>query len=186
MQAGSIERMIILEFKACTQRLRKGILVQPYIANIFQWQVTMMPQSGFFQDRILTCVILFKNFPVSVPKVIFQPGTMHPMIDPSTNQFDCSEMFSEWNVSVRVYTLINFIYDSFLEISIPSNLSVPDLESASLLKQGGNSFQKKALKSLHSPPDPAEKSELNIPKRWGNQKERIAHVLVANIKNSEF
>ena len=185
MQAGS-ERMIIQEFKACTQRLRKGVLVQPYIANIFQWQVTMMPHTGYFQDRILTCVVLFKNFPVAVPKVIFQPGTMHPLIDPTTNQFDCSEMFSEWNVSLRVYTLINFIFDSFLEISIPSNLSVPDLESASLIKQGGNAFQNKALKSLCQPPDPSEKSELNIPKRWGNQKERIAHVLVANIKNSEF
>ncbi|OHS96475.1 Ubiquitin-conjugating enzyme family protein [Tritrichomonas foetus] len=179
MQAGCSERLIIQEFRACTQRLRKGILVQPSITNINQWQVNFMPHEGFFKDQILTCMIVFENFPSAVPKVIFQPETLHPMIDPATNQFDCREMFSEWSVSMRVYNLINFVYDSFLDISIPVNQAVPDQEAAYLLKQGGPTFQSKATKILHAPPDPAERSELNVPKRWGNQKERVAHILVA-------
>lgn len=182
MQVGCSERLIIQEFKACTQHLRKGILVQPSVTNISQWQVNFMPTEGIFKDQILTCSIVFDNFPASVPKVIFQQGTFHPMIDPSTNQFDCSEMFSEWSVSNRVYTLINFVFDSFLKIIVPNNAAVPDKEAARLLKQpdGYNLFQKRALAQLNPPPDPAnEKSELNVPERWNSQKERVARILVA-------
>lgn len=181
MQAGCSERLIIQEFKACTQRLRKGILVQPSVTNIFQWQVNFMPTEGIFKDQILTCSIIFDNFPASVPKVIFQQGTIHPMIDPNTFQFDCSEMFSEWSVSNRVYTLINFVFDSFINIIIPSSSSVPDKDAANMFKQpdGYNIFQKRAISQLRPPPDPTEKSELNVPKRWNSHKERVAHILVA-------
>ena len=172
--------MIIKEFHACTRHLRKGIIVQPSITNIFHWQITLMPQKGPFQDRILTCIIIFDNFPVSVPKVVFQADTFHPMIDPYTNHFDCSEMFSEWNVSIRVYTLINFVFDSFVDILVPANSVVPNQEASKLLKQGGDAFRRKALKMLHEPLDPTEKNELNVPKQWSTQKERIANILVVN------
>lgn len=181
MQAKCSERLIIQEFNACTQRLRKGILVQPSVTNIFQWQINLMPSDGIYKDQILTCLILFDNFPAAVPKIIFQPGTIHPLIDPETHQFDSSEMFFEWNISNRVYTLINFVFDSFVNISIPTNGTVPDQNAANILKkQGGyQMFQKVAISQLQPAPDPTERSELNVPKRWGNQKERIAHILVA-------
>lgn len=181
MQVGCSERLIIQEFKACTQHLRKGILIQPSVTNITQWQINFMPTDGIYKDQILTCSIVFENFPASVPKVIFQQGTLHPMINPSTHQFDCSEMFPEWSVSNRVYTLINFVFESFLNIASPSSTSVPDKEAARLLKQpdGYNLFQKRALEQLQPPPDPTEQSELNVPNRWNQQKEKVAHILVA-------
>ena len=179
MQASCSERLIIQEFQTCTQRLRPGILVQPSITNVNQWQVNFMPNNGVFKDCILTCSVVFENFPASVPKVIFQPGTLHPLVDPQSNQFDSSEMFSEWNVSYRVHNLLNFVYESFNQISIPNFKELPNQEAVNLLKHDSVAFQNKALKQLKPPPDPTERNELNVPKRWGNQKERVAHILVA-------
>jgi ubiquitin-protein ligase len=176
MQAGCGERLIIQEFKACTQRLRKGILVQPSISNIFQWQVTLMPHAGPFTHHILTCWILFENFPASIPKIQFQEGIIHPLIAPSTSRFNPSEMFSDWNFSNRVYTLLNFVYDSFVDISIPAG-ALPDQEAAALIRQSPEAFQIRALRALPQPPDPADRNDFNVPKRWGKQKERVAHIL---------
>lgn len=180
MQSGFSEQMISKEFQACTRHLRKGIIVQPSVTSVFRWQVTLMPRKGFFQDRILTCLLLFDNFPASVPKVVFQSETFHPMIDPYTNQFDCSKAFSEWNVSIRVYTLINYVFDSFVDVTVPENHSVPNQEAAKLLRQGGDAFRRKALKLLHEPLDPTEKNELNVPRHWSAQKERISNILIVN------
>ena len=177
MQAGSSERLILQDFKACTQHLRKGILVQPSVSNIFHWQVTLLPYSGFFKDQILTCVVLFESFPAEVPKVVFQPGILHPLIYPNNHVFDTSEMFKDWNVTNRVYTLINYIYDSFLDISVPGNKEVPNPEAANLLRKGNDVFMRKALEMLPNPPAPNEKSEQNMPLRWNLQKERVAHIL---------
>jgi ubiquitin-protein ligase len=177
MQAGCGERLIIQEFKACTQRLRKGILVQPSVSNIFQWQVTLMPHSGVFTHQILTCWILFENFPASIPRIRFQEGIIHPLIDPNTNRFNPSEMFSDWNFSNRVYTLLNFVYDSFIDISVPAVGGMPDPDAAALIRQSTEAFQQRALRSMPVPPDPAERNEFNVPKRWGKQKERVAHIL---------
>lgn len=180
MQAGCSERIILHDFKACTEHVRKGVLVQPVIADISQWQVTFMPKTGLFKDLILTCFIQFDNYPAAVPKVIFQQGIIHPLVDPITNRFDASEMFTEWNVSIRAYTLINYVFDSFLDITIPSNPStVPNPEAVQLLKKGNDVFMKAFLKNMPLPPDPSERNEINTPKRWGNQKERVAHILVA-------
>jgi ubiquitin-protein ligase len=123
--------------------------------------------------------MVFDNFPAAVPKVIFQEGIIHPLIDPETNRFYAGDAFGEWNVSVRVWSLINYVYDCFVEISVVPNRSYPDNEAASLIRQGGDvAFQQKALTSLRSPPDPGDLTELNVPKRWGTQKERVAHILV--------
>ena len=181
MQAGCSERLILQDFKACTQHLRKGILVQPSVTNIFQWEVILMPSSGFFKDQILTCLVIFDNFPAQVPRVVFQSGILHPLIYPQNHVFDTSEMFKEWNVTNRVYTLLNYIYDSFLDISVPGGKEVPNQEAAALLRKGNEYFMRKAMESLPEPPHPTERSELNIPPRWNQQKERVARIL-ATIK----
>jgi ubiquitin-protein ligase len=154
--------------------------VQPSVTNIFQWQVTMFPHAGPFRDRILTFAIVFDNFPAALPKIIFQEGILHPLIDPSTNRFYAGNRFPEWNVGIRVFSLINHVYDCFMEINVAENKSYPDNEIANLVRQGGDaSFQMRALAALPDPPDPGEISEVNVPKRWGTQKERISHILVA-------
>ncbi|EAY22672.1 Ubiquitin-conjugating enzyme family protein [Trichomonas vaginalis G3] len=182
MQSGASERLLLQDFRACLQQVRKGVLVQPSVANTFQWQVTMMPNNGIYKDQILTYLIIFDNFPASVPKIVFQPGIVHPLIYPQTRVFDTSEMFKEWNVSVRVYTLINYIYDSFIEILIPGNREVPNPEAASKMRRGGDAYAKKLIEQLPPPPSPTELSELNVPKNWNKQKERIAHILSSSHK----
>jgi ubiquitin-protein ligase len=178
MQAGCSERLIVQEFKACTQKLRKGILVQPSVSTILQWQVTLMPTAGPFTDQILTAWVTFENFPASVPRITFQPGVIHPLIDPSSARFRTSEMFPEWNVAIRVHSLLNAVFDSFVDPSPGRPKAAADPDAAALLRQGADVFAQRALRSLPAPPDPAERNEMNVPRRWGNQKERVAHILV--------
>jgi ubiquitin-protein ligase len=178
MQAGCSERLIVQEFKVCTQKLRKGILVQPSVATILQWQLTLMPSNGVFKDQILTAWVSFENFPASVPKVRFQDGVIHPLVDPSSKRFRTNELFPEWNVTIRVYTLLNAVFDAFVDVSARVKVAA-DQEAVNLIKQGSDVFAQRALRNLQAPPDPAERNEMNAPKRWGNQKERIAHILVA-------
>jgi ubiquitin-protein ligase len=177
MQAGCCERLIVQEFKACTQHLQRGILAQPSVTNIFQWQVTLMPPSGVFKDRVLTFWLHFDNFPAAVPRIHFQEGIIHPLIDPAKNVFRTSDKFPEWSVAVRVYALINYVFDSFVEI--PAVRSPPDQEAAQLARQGVDAFAQRAIKALPPPPEPAEQSEFNRPRRWSPQHERLAHILVA-------
>lgn len=174
MQAGCSERLVIKEFRACTDKVRKGVLVQPSLTDIFEWQVTFMPVEGPFADRIIAFFIVFENFPAAVPRVIFQKGFLHPLVNPSTSVFDCSEQFSEWNVQTRVYTLINFVCANLIDIPVPSKPQDP--EATALVRAG--TYRDRALRFLPDPPDPVA-SELNQPKRWGPQKERIAKILVA-------
>lgn len=180
MQAGLSERLIIQDFKACAKHLRKGILVNPSVSNVFQWQVTLMPNTGYFKDQLLTFAISFDNFPAEVPKIYFQPRVLHPMINPNTHIFDTSEMFKEWNVSNRAYTLINYIYDSFADISIPNHQNIPNPEAAALLRKNPELYAKKALEMLPPPPPPNESSEQNMPTRWNGQKERVARILASS------
>ena len=174
MQAGCSERLVIKEFRACTEKVKKGVLVQPSLTDIFEWQVTFMPVEGPFSDRIVVFFIRFENFPAAVPKVLFQKGFIHPLINPANSEFDCSEGFSEWNVQTRVYTLINFVCSQLIDIPVPAKPQ--DSEAAGLVKSG--MYRDRALRCLPDPPDPVG-SELNQPKRWGPQKERIAKILVA-------
>ena len=183
MQVSGNAWLIAQEFKACIGHLREGILAQPSVSSISQWIITLMPQSGIFQDQILTCRISFENFPASVPRIVFQQGTLHPMICPD-GHFDCSEMFTDWSIDNHVYTLLNFVFDSFVNITIPNRVSVPNTEAALLLRKSKDAFRKKALKMLPDPPSPLELSEQNAPKMWTPQKERVAKILARQTAKS--
>ena len=174
MQAGCSERLLTKEFRACTEKLRKGVLVQPALTDIFQWQVTYMPDEGPFADRILTFFLLFENFPASVPRVMFQKGFIHPWVNPLNGEFDCSEKFSEWNVQTRMYSLIDFVCSKLVDIPVTGKIQ--DAEAVALVKQG--TYKDRAIRTLPEPLDPVG-SQLNKPKKWGPQKERIAKILVA-------
>jgi len=109
MQAGCSERLVVREFHACTRKANSGVLVQPSLADIFEWQVAFMPAVGFFASRILTFRIRFDNFPAAVPLVVFPRGVVHPQIDPASGRFDCAARFGEWNVRTRVHALIDYV-----------------------------------------------------------------------------
>ena len=55
---------------------------------------------------------------------------------------------------------------------------MPNQEASKLLNQGDDAFMRKALKMLYEPLDTTEKNELNVPKQWNAQKERIANIIV--------
>ena len=93
-------------------------------------------------------------------------------------------MFTDWSIDNHVYTLLNFVFDSFVNITIPNRVSVPNTEAALLLRKSKDAFRKKALKMLPDPPSPLELSEQNAPKMWTPQKERVAKILARQTAKS--
>lgn len=176
MQAGCSERLVVRQFHAAIQKLPKEILIQPCLTDILQWQVTFMPNSGPFSDRILTFFIIFENFPATVPKVIFQKGVLHPLINPASDTMDSSDRFTEWTSQSSVASLIEWVCEQFVNIPTQHKREWPNSEAASYVKQG--TYTRHALLKLPEPPEPSG-MEFNRPKKWAAQHERIAKILVA-------
>ncbi|OHT08872.1 Ubiquitin-conjugating enzyme family protein [Tritrichomonas foetus] len=167
-----IEKVIQLELSSCHSNCNKGIMIQPSLRNITQWQIYFFPASGVFKSCILTCFIYFDNFPNDVPQVVFQSGVVHPYVDHSTFRYDTSPFFTEWNLQTRVYSLLNSIYDSLVDIPLPTKICA-NQEAARFLKQGVSTYEKKALEELPRSEDPNNQNEINTPKRWNATKEKL-------------
>ena len=117
---GGIEgqRLIVQRYRECIGHLNNGIIIEPSISDPFQWKVVMIPNTGFLKDRIINGYIRFENFPSAIPKVIFPPDVIHPLIGPD-QIFDCSGKFYEWKADTPVYGLLNFVYESLSKTTLP-------------------------------------------------------------------
>lgn len=176
-----LEKFLQLELSSCHRNCNKGIIIQPSLRNFSQWQVYIFPSEGVFKSCILTFFIYFNNFPSNVPEVIFQSGVFHPYVDHSTFRFDTSPFFTEWNVQTRVYLLLNSIYDSFIDIPKPQGNSA-NLEAVRYLQKSLNAYEKRALEELPKHEEPNNQNEINTPKRWNAQKEKLMNSLFSQKK----
>ena len=165
-----LPKLIQLELESCYTNCYKNILIQPSIRNLKQWQVYLFPTSGVFKSFTLTFYISFDNYPRSPPLVTFQSGLIHPYIDPSS-KFDVKLLFNGWNPQIRVYSVLNSIYDSFIEVPIPQG-NCPNMEAVKYLKQGTEAYSKKALDQLPKIKID-DNRELNEPKKWNPFKEKL-------------
>ena len=154
----------------------KEIVIQPCLTDILKWQVTFMPSSGPFVDRILTFFVTFEKFPGEIPKIVFQRGVLHPLINPTTDIMDSSDRFTEWSAQTSVASLIEWVCDQFVNIPTQHRKEWPNAEAAAYVRQG--TYSRHALLKLPAPPDPSG-MEFNKPEKWAPQHERIAKLLVA-------
>lgn len=164
------------ELELCFKNCYKSILIQPSLRTLNQWQVYLFPKSGVFKSTILTFFIYFKNFPAQAPQVDFQTGVFHPHIDFSTSKCDVASIIGEWNSQIKVYTLLNRIYDTFVDLTPLINgqqQQFYNMEAAKLLKNGLEIYSKKALELLPKNDELIENKELNTPKRWNQMKEKL-------------
>lgn len=175
-----IEKLLQLELASCHRNCNKGIIIQPSLRNSSQWQIYIFPSSGVFKSCILTFFIYFNNFPAEVPEIIFQSGVVHPNVDHSSFKYDTTPFFTEWSLQTRVYTLLNSIYESFIDIPKPKNAANP--EAVRYLEKNLNVYEKKALEELPKHEDPNNQNEINTPKRWNVQKERLMKSLFSHSK----
>ena len=171
-----IEKQLLLELESCHKNCNKGIIIQPSLKNLSQWQIYLFPASGTFKSCIITCFIYFENFPNSVPQIVFQSGVFHPLVDHSTFKYDTSRFCSEWSLQNRVYNLLNSVLDSFVDIQVPSK-SAANMEAVKYLNQGMEQYQKRALDELPAHQSPKGNSEIDTPKRWNAQKEKLVYAL---------
>ena len=104
MAISSPEVLIRLELVAAQKNCLKGIIIQPSLSSQLQWQVFLMPQSGVFKNNILTFLVNLDKCPRKVPRIIFQSGLFHPLIDPTSSIFDTSDFASEWNIKIHIYS----------------------------------------------------------------------------------
>ena len=176
MAISSPEILIQLELIAAQKNCLKGIIIQPSLSSQFQWQVFLMPQSGVFKRNILTFLVDFDKFPQKVPHVIFQSGLFHPLIDPTNSLFDTSDFAIEWNQKNHVYSLLNYIYESFVKIPILDRKNIPNAEAAKLLKEDLGKYTMKAISNLITP-NPSEQTQINEPKFWNSSKEKLSFLL---------
>lgn len=168
-----IPKYLMLELSSCHKNCNKGIIIQPSLRNYSQWQIYFFPSSGVFKSCILTCLIEFRNYPQEVPIVIFQSGLFHPYVDHSTFRYDTTPFFKEWNLQNRISSLLNAIYDSFIDIPLPQMPCV-NPEAAKLLRQDKNIYEKRALEELPAIEDPSQaQNAINKPKRWNDRNEEL-------------
>ena len=176
-----IEKFLQLELASCHRNCNKGIIIQPSLRNNNQWQIYIFPSSGVFKSCILTFFVYFNNFPTEVPEVLFQSGVVHPYVDHSSFRYDTSPFFTEWNLQTRVYSLLNSIYESFIDIPKPKD-GAANPEAVRYLEKGLNVYEKRALEELPKHDDPNNQNEINTPKRWNAQKEKLMKSLFNNVK----
>ena len=182
MQAGNSERLIIQKYKECIEsgNLSKGIIIQPSVQDVFLWQIVFMPPTGFYQDLILTGVVEFLNYPATAPRVRFVQGLIHPCID-SDGIFDCGDQFRSWDASSSVCTLLNYIFESFVNTQIPTNPSqIKNSDAANLIKRYPELYYREVVSRLKDPPDLSKR--INMPKDWNEPKESIAQILLSMSK----
>lgn len=173
---GVVQKLLIQDFKACIKNLKSGIIVQPYISDVYKWNVTMLPTTGVYRELVIQFDIHFENFPGSVPKIIFLNSVVHPLINPSNKQFDCSDSFTEWNTKMRVYELINYIYDSFVEFNTKSNRRYPDQKACNLYNS--NQEEYRSLLVEHAKISELNTDNLHKPREWSPEEEKMALALV--------
>ena len=161
------------EYESSISQLREGIMITPSAKSSLLWQGFLFPDAGPFKGRILPFYVMFEGFPNSVPQIIFPTYVFHPYVDMGSGRYDTSEMYTKWNTNCRVYTLINYVYDSFIEISVPTNGTIFNPDAARLLKQSQSLFQRKAVESLPQSIQLKDFRDINYPDKWTIQKERL-------------
>lgn len=163
------------ELDLCISNCYKSILVQPSLRTMKQWQVYLFPTTGIFKSVSITFFIYFEDFPNRPPQVHFQTGVFHPNVDVSSLKYDTNAVIGEWNSQMRVYTLLNSIYDSFIDFTpmINGQQQFYNNEAAKLLKSRFEIYSKKALEIFPKNNDLTENNELNTPKGWNKKKEKI-------------
>jgi ubiquitin-protein ligase len=142
-----------------------------------------MPQSGVFRAAIMAFAVYFNDYPHSAPQVDFQTGVFHPLISytaSATTNFDVQALVPEWSLQTRVYSLLNAIYDAFVDVPTAQKCLNP--EAARLLKQDKDAFARRAREGLpHCNATVVEQKELNTPKKWGSHRESIATALATRL-----
>ena len=170
----NIEKLLNNEYKECLNNLKPEIIILPSSKKINIWKIIFLPLQGIFSDQIISCYILFEEFPLKIPKILFNFGLFHPLIDPETFKFDPSIKFKEWNINIKVFSLINFIYDSLIDIPFSSNFDFPNKEANYLKFKDMELFKKKALLSIN---EQKEDKDFDIPNHWDEYKEKITLIL---------
>jgi len=177
MQSGSVERLILQEFRHCVQNI-DNMIIMPSARSIFLWQITFIPFSGPYSDLMVTFTVSFENFPSVTPKVVFSHNIHHPMVNSSSCIFDTSSQFGEWSVRERVMKLITFVYQAF--IIVPSGTGAINHEAEYDIKKGDEYFRKKILDKYNTNPTISDDNELSRPSKWNNPKERMSKIMLAN------
>ena len=159
MQSVLANQSLKLEFETCTKMLSSNFLIQPYLGDYKMWQIVVFISSGSYSGIPLIFNVLFEDFPNKVPIIIFQTGVSHPLIDHGTFRLDTSQFCSEWSQNMRVFSLLNYVYEV-----------IGGYTSSKIDKDKKESFIKNVINHVS---DVSERNEMCIPKKWNNQKEKL-------------
>jgi ubiquitin-protein ligase len=179
MEKVPVDQLLRLEISACHRNCPKTIIIQPSLRTFSQWQVYLMPTKGFFKSAILTFAIYFNNYPKAIPQVTFQTGVFHPLIshNSSSPNFDLAALVPDWNVQIRVFTILNAIYEAFIDIPVPPRPANP--EAAALLRSDREAYARKVLELLPRRDGYTGNDELDKPVSWTQGKEQMLNTRAA-------
>nr|XP_029716860.1 protein crossbronx homolog [Aedes albopictus]XP_029729575.1 protein crossbronx homolog [Aedes albopictus] len=116
------EYKILSEYKRLQNEDLAGIYVIPSFENSFLWFGVIFVRSGPYKDGVFRFTLsLPEKFPndATVPTVVFQSETFHPLIDPYNGTLELTEAFPKWksgdNHVWQLLKFIQYIFASFDE-----------------------------------------------------------------------
>ncbi|XP_001654780.2 protein crossbronx homolog [Aedes aegypti] len=116
------EYKILSEYKRLQNEDLGGLYVIPSFENSFLWFGVIFVRSGPYKDGVFRFTVsLPDKFPndATVPNVVFQSETFHPLIDPYNGTLELAEAFPKWksgeNHVWQLLKFIQYIFASFDE-----------------------------------------------------------------------
>lgn len=160
------EYIILAEYKMVISENIKGIYVIPSKDKSLEWFGVIFVRSGLYEDGVFRFnITLPDTFPDGEhPKVIFQSGVYHPVINENTNELYLLNGFPVWNKSEHhIWQVLKYIHWIFYYFEASISHAI-DQEAAKLFKEDGEAFKRKAkqnvaksLEQLHDPPPTNDK-----------------------------
>ncbi|KAJ8920777.1 hypothetical protein NQ315_004918 [Exocentrus adspersus] len=160
------EYLILAEYKMVYSENIQGIYVIPSKESSLRWFGVIFVRSGPYEDGIFRFnILLDDDFPDSEhPKVAFQSGMFHPVIDPISNELSLASAFPKWDKNEQhLWQVLKYIQWIFYNMEASVAHAV-NQEAAELYRTNQNNFIAKARETVnfsrdHLYDEPAEKDE---------------------------
>ncbi|XP_055592216.1 protein crossbronx homolog [Uranotaenia lowii] len=143
------EYKILAEFERLQSEDLGGVYVIPSFENSFLWFGVIFVRNGPFKDGVFRFSIsLPDKFPAdsSVPTIVFQSETFHPLIDPYNGTLELGEAFPKWKAGEnhiwQLLKFVQYIFGSFEEFMSLTEQSANNV-AYELYQQSRHEFQQK-------------------------------------------
>lgn len=142
------EYALLAELNLVRRQQPVGLFVIPSSASALMWFGVIFVRQGHYEGGAFKFTIYIPDsFPdCECPTVIFESPPFHPMISPTTGEFDSSKSFAKWKRGTNhLWQLLLCLRRCFYQVDVREPFNT---EAANLYENDINMFKHKASESV--------------------------------------